>query len=228
MFIGHFAVGLAAKSAKPEISLGSYFLAAQFPDLLWPMLLSAGVEHVAIEPGNTEVTPLNFLHYPISHSLLMTLAWSSITFLLYYLFKKDVKGSLLLAACVVSHWLLDFTSHGSDMPLTFSESSKVGLGLWNNKMLTILVESMLFAAGLFLYIKITRPKNKIGTYAFWTLIGSLAIIYIGNHVGPPPPNVSAIILTGHLQWLFILWAWWADRNRQSDSFSAETQRSGVN
>ena len=76
MFIGHFAIGFAAKTAAPRVSLGTLFLAAQFIDLLWPTFLLMGLERVRIEPGATVVTPLVFEHYPWSHSLLAVLGWA--------------------------------------------------------------------------------------------------------------------------------------------------------
>ncbi len=48
MFIGHFAVSLAAKRAAPTVSLGMLFLAAQLADLVWPNLLLMGIERVEI------------------------------------------------------------------------------------------------------------------------------------------------------------------------------------
>ena len=69
MFIGHFAVGIAAKRAAPVVSLGTLFLACQFADLLWPILLLIGIEEVRIQPGVTAMTPLDFVSYPYSHSL---------------------------------------------------------------------------------------------------------------------------------------------------------------
>jgi hypothetical protein len=215
MFIGHFAVGLAAKSAKPTLSLGTYFLAAQFVDLLWPTLLLMNVEQVIIEPGITAMTPLNFIHYPITRSLVMTLVWSLAGFVLVYFLKKDLGTAILIGACVSSHWLLDFVTHRSDLPLTLSEATKVGLGLWNFKTATFLVESALFATGVFLYVKRTSPVDSLGKYAFWSLIIFLAIISIMNMVGPPRPNVAAIAWAGHLQWLFVLWAYWVDGHRHS-------------
>jgi hypothetical protein len=70
VFIGHFALGLAARRAAPRLPLGAAFLAAQLPDAIWPVLVLAGVEKVAIAPGDTAFTPLRFESYPISHSLL--------------------------------------------------------------------------------------------------------------------------------------------------------------
>ena len=78
MFLGHFALAVGAKRAAPAVSLGTLFLACQFADLLWPTLLVLGLEKVEIDPGNTLVTPLNFVSYPYSHSLVMLLIWSAL------------------------------------------------------------------------------------------------------------------------------------------------------
>jgi hypothetical protein len=75
MFLAHYAVGLAAKRLAPQVSLGTLFLAAQFADLLWPILVMLGVEAFAVAPGNTTFTPLAFTHYPYSHSLLALAGW---------------------------------------------------------------------------------------------------------------------------------------------------------
>lgn len=215
MFIGHFAVGLSAKSAQPSLSLGTYFLAVQFVDLLWPTLLLLGIEHVAIEPGITAMTPLDFTHYPVSHSLLMSFVWAGAGFVLVYLIKKDIKAGLLIALCVLSHWLLDFFTHRPDLPLTFSEATKVGLGLWNHKVITIAIETTMFVGGVFLYVRSTTSKDRTGTYGFWGLILFLVVIHVSNIFGPPPPNVAAIAWAGHLQWLFVIWACWVDRHRMA-------------
>ena len=84
MFLGHFGVGFGAKAAAPRVSLGVLFLAAQFVDLLWPTLLLIGAEKVAIVPGITRVTPLDFIHYPISHSLLTVVLWGGIFAAVYF------------------------------------------------------------------------------------------------------------------------------------------------
>ena len=76
MFVGHYAVALASKKAAPGMSLGTLFLSAQFVDLLWPLFLLLGLEHVRIDPGNTAFTPLDFYDYPITHSLVGSIAWS--------------------------------------------------------------------------------------------------------------------------------------------------------
>ena len=117
MFIGHFAVALAAKKAAPKTSLGTLILAAQLPDLLWPIFLLLGVEHARISPGATAVTPLDFTSYPLSHSLLADIGWGLLLAGLYLLTRRNLRGGFLLALLVLSHWLLDALSHRPDLPL---------------------------------------------------------------------------------------------------------------
>lgn len=75
MFLGHFAVAMAAKKAAPKVSLGTLVAGAQLADLLWPIFLLLGLEKVSIIPGLTRVTPLEFISYPYSHSLVALLLW---------------------------------------------------------------------------------------------------------------------------------------------------------
>jgi hypothetical protein len=83
MFIGHFALGFAAKQAVPRASLAVLFTAAQLADILWPVFVMIGLEQVRIEPGITAFTPLNFISYPYSHSLLMLAVWGVVFALLF-------------------------------------------------------------------------------------------------------------------------------------------------
>lgn len=78
MFIGHFAVGFAAKRAVPQVSLAALLFAALFADILWPVLVLAGIESVEIAPGATAFTPLRFVSYPWSHSLLLLVVWGAL------------------------------------------------------------------------------------------------------------------------------------------------------
>ena len=90
MFLGHYALAFGAKRIAPAVSLGTLFLACQFADLLWPTLVVMGIEIVEVDPGNTLVTPLNFVKYPYSHSLVMLLVWSVVFGLLYLAFRAGL------------------------------------------------------------------------------------------------------------------------------------------
>ena len=111
MFLGHHAAAFAAKPLAPRVSLGTLIAAALLVDLLWPILLILGLEHVRIAPGITAVTPLDFYDYPITHSLVAVLGWSIAMALLVR------KHPLVVGATVFSHWVLDFITHRPDLPL---------------------------------------------------------------------------------------------------------------
>ncbi len=215
MFIGHFGVGLGAKKLDSKPSLGTLFLAAQFIDLLWPIFLLLGIEQVEIDPGNTVFTPLNFIYYPFTHSLAGVLFWALLFAVIYYLIKKNSRTAILLGALVLSHWFLDLLTHAPDLLVVPGVELKVGLGLWNSLIFSIIIELAIIAVGTVYYLKVTKSKNKQGTYGFWGLIVFLLVIYIGNIFGPPPPDVETIAWAGNLQWLFIIWAYWVDKNRNS-------------
>jgi hypothetical protein len=214
MFIGHFAVGFAAKKAAPAVSLGSLFLACQLADLIWPTLVLAGVERFEIRPGITAVTPLDFIHYPWSHSLVALLVWGAALGLAYKLLRKSTWAApVVLALVVLSHWILDVISHRPDMPLTLTGPERLGLGLWNSRPATLIVELLLFAFGVVLYQRATAPKDRTGTFAFAGLVAFLLIVCFANLFSPPPPSVAAVAWTAEAMWLLVAWGYWIDRHR---------------
>ncbi len=215
MFIGHIAVALGGKKAAPKTSLGTLLMSTQFLDLLWPLFLILGIEHVRIDPGNTAVTPLDFYDYPISHSLLMSVVWSVVFAGVYYAIKKNKVGAWIVGAGVFSHWVLDFISHRPDLPIGPGINTFLGLGLWYSRPATIIVEGLLFLIGIILYIRSTKAIDRTGTYAFWAFIGFLVLVWMGNTFGPPPPNVSGLGFVGLSIWILVLWAYWVDRHRRS-------------
>ncbi len=215
MFIGHYAIGFAGKKIAPRTSLGTLFLSVQLVDLIWPLFLLLGLEHVRIDPGNTVVTPFDFYDYPITHSLLGAVGWSLALALIYLAVRRYPRGAWVVGACVFSHWLLDALTHRPDLPLAPGSETLVGLGLWNSLAGTVVVELGLFAAGLAIYARATRAKDKIGSYGLWGLAGFLVLMYAVNLTGPPPPNESMIPIVTLALWLFVPWAYWIDRHREA-------------
>ena len=215
MFAGHFGVGFAAKRFAPSGGLGVLCLAAQFIDLLWPTFLLLGWERVAIAPGVTAVTPLDFQHYPYSHSLLAAVGWGALLGCAYFALTRERRGALVVAALVVSHWLLDALVHRPDLPLTPFGEGRVGLGLWNSLPATLLVEMPIFIGGCWLYARATRARDAVGRWAFVGLVAFLLLIQAANLAGDPPPSVDAIAWAGQAQWLIVLWAFWVDRHREA-------------
>jgi hypothetical protein len=215
MFIGHHAIAFAAKKASPKTSLGTLFVAVQFLDMLWPIFLLLGWEHVRIVPGITAVSPFDLYDYPISHSLVGSLICSAVVGIGYYVIRKDKIGSMVIAFCVFSHWILDVITHRPDMPLSFGNTSYVGLGLWNSLWGTLTVEIGLYLVGVTIYLRTTKPIDRRGAYGSWSLVLFLLIAYVASLLSEPPPNVTALAIGAIVScWLLVLWAFWIDRHRQ--------------
>lgn len=213
MFIGHYAVAFAAKRLTTRPSLGWLFAACQFPDLLWPILVLAGVERLSIDPGNTAFTPLSFDHYPWSHSLLMVAVWGALLGGLYLAVRKDVRGAVVIEALVMSHWLLDFVTHRPDLPLIPGGATRVGLGLWNNVPASLAIETLFYVGAVWLYAMVTKPIDRIGRVAFWVLVAFLMGTHLANAFGPPPPSATMVAASALALWVLVPIAAWIDRHR---------------
>lgn len=213
MFVGHFAVGLAAKRAAPRASLGTYFAAALFLDLLWPFFLLAGIERITVVPGITAFTPFDFV-YPWSHSLAAAVVWSLLFAAAHYTLRRDKTTSAVLGAAVFSHWVLDWVTHRPDLPLAPGLSEKTGLGLWNSISGTLAVELSLFLACAIAYGRATQATDGAGRWAWMALIAGLLAGYAAAALSKPSPGQEAQIAAGSFAlWLFIPWAAWVDRHR---------------
>jgi hypothetical protein len=209
MFLGHFAVGLAGKRYAPVVSLGTWFLAVQLVDLLWPFFLLTGAERVRVVPGITAFTPFDFEHYPITHSLVGGVAWALMLAMGCAAFYRNAKAAIALGAGVLSHWVLDVISHRPDMPV-LPGGPYIGLGLWNSVPATVCVELLLFFTGIYIYSRDRRPR-----LAFWLMVGFMLFAFFGAAFGPTPPeDVTALAVSALAVWLFVPWAWWADRSAQ--------------
>jgi len=213
MFLGHYAVAFAAKRAAPRASLGILVLAAEWLDEIWPVFLLLGWERVRIVPGLMAASPMDFEHYPISHSLLTVLGWAALLGLSYYGQRRYGRGAWVVALAVVSHWVLDVVAHRPDLPL-WPGGPKLGLGLWNSVPATLVVELALFATGVAIYFRSTRARDRIGRWGAWAMAAFLLVSYIASGFGPPPPDPRVLAYSALALWIFVPWGWWVDRHRE--------------
>lgn len=220
MFLGHFGVAFAAKKAAPKASLGILVVAAQFADMLWPVLLLLGIEQVRIVPGLLPASNFDFTSYPISHSLVAELGWGVLLGLVYFAIKRDTGAALLVGCLVPSHWVLDFIAHRPDLPI-YPGGPKHGLGMWYSFPLTLVVEYVLYAAGIAIYLSATRAKDKTGAWAFWSLVVLLGVLFPLSMLQPPPPSLKALAWGAVGMWLTAPWAAWADWHRQQRGTAPE-------
>jgi membrane-bound metal-dependent hydrolase YbcI (DUF457 family) len=213
VFIGHYALGLAAKPVAPRTSLGTLFAAPTLADLLWPLFLLLGWEHARMLPDPNPFLGLWLDDFPISHSLLTLIGWGVLFGFLYRARTGYARGAVVVALLVVSHWVLDFVTHRPDMPF-YPGSAEVGLGLWNSVAGTLVVEGLLFIVGVGIYVRNTQPRDRVGRYGFWALIVVLAGSYVSSLFAPPPPNMTALAIGGIVfGWVFVFFGAWVDRHR---------------
>jgi hypothetical protein len=226
MFLGHYGVAFALKRVEPKLSLGTLFLAVQLADLLWGVFLLLGWERVRIDPGFTAVTPLQFLEYPISHSLFGMSMWALLGAAVYYSWptrdtSRHWQAAALVGVAILSHFLLDLVVHAPDLPVWGQNSPKLGLGLWNNPTATLLAELVTLVAGVVVYIgfRSRRHPARAGRLAGVVLV--LVAIYLTSFFGPPPPSVTAIAVADILGLLLLAaFAAWADRSATSAELAA--------
>ena len=213
MFLGHYGVAFAAKRAAPRTSLGTLAFAVQFLDELWPILLLLGLEQVRIVPGLMAANSLDFVSYPISHSLVTAIGWSILVGLIYFAIRRYRRGAWVVAAAVLSHWLLDVPMHRPDLPLWPGSRILVGAGLWNSIPLTVVLEVGTLAVGLVIYLRFTRATDRIGSWGLWAMVLLLLVTWLGALFGPPPADAHALAVTALGIWIFVPWSYWVDRHR---------------
>jgi hypothetical protein len=215
VFVGHLAVALGARRLAPRAPLVALTSAAFGLDLLWPVFVLSGLEIVRVDPGNTPFTPLDFVSYPWSHSLVMSIVWGVVAGALTSRILRDRRAGIVAAALVVSHWVLDVITHRPDMPI-YPGGPRVGLGLWNSATATIVVEAVMLLCGVMIYARTTRARDGIGRWGFWSLIALLVIAFVLSIKTPPPPSITALAVGAIIfGWVFVLFGWWVDRHREA-------------
>jgi len=213
VFVGHFAVGFAAKRVAPRLSLPLLFAAVTFLDILWPLLVVLGVEHARIVPGITEASPLDLYDYPWSHSLVTSLGWSAL-FAAPLLAKRRVREALVVAGCVFSHFVLDWVTHRPDLPLAPGSDERFGLGLWNSIAQSVAVEALLWALGIYVYVRATRATGRWGTIGLGAFVLVLTASWLSGVFGPPPPGIQMVAVSALVFIpITLAWAWAIDRAR---------------
>ena len=214
MFIGHFAVAFAAKRVAPTVSLGTWFVACELVDLIWPVFLLLGIEAVRISPGITAFTPLDFTSYPWTHSLVMCAVWALGMAAVYWALRRDFVAAAIVGIVVLSHWFLDALVHRPDLPLAPGSDVKVGMGVWHSVPWTLTLEGAMFAGAVWFYAAGSQPRDRIGQYGLAGIVALLVVAYVSAAFGPLPPSIGAIAWAGILGGLLTAaLGYWVDRHR---------------
>lgn len=187
MFIGHYGVSLAARQ-KP-IPLWLLFIAVQFLDVVWSVLVMLGIEKLRITHGISQANALDLYYMPYTHGLFGALALSGLfgAGSSWFFRGQRTRVFWITAAAVFSHWLLDLIVHVPDMPLV-GDSLKVGFGLWNFPVLSLPLELMTLWAGAFLYTRNTPARRLAGDIMLWIFVALLSAVELFASFGPDPAS----------------------------------------
>jgi hypothetical protein len=213
MGVGHIAVGFASKRWAPNASLGWLLVAPVFVDILFSVFVLLGIERARIVPGITEAMPLDLQYIGVSHSLVAVLGWAIAFSALYLMRHGDRRAAIVLGLGVFSHFVLDWISHGPDMPI-LPEGPRLGLGLWNYPIAAMLVELGMLAAGVALYLHTTRARRARNTLAIVAVAAVLLAINVAAYFGPPPPSIEAMAVSNLVLMGVLALLAWLDRGRE--------------
>jgi hypothetical protein len=214
MFVGHYGPAFAAKPASGPIPLWLLFVAVQFMDVVWSLLVFLGVEKLRIVPGFTAMNPLDLYYMPYTHGLLGSLVLAALLGgVSEYFIPQKGRTFLIVGLCVFSHWLLDLVVHVPDMPL-IGDRMKVGFGLWHWRDISLAAEFVTLFAGLWVLLRYAPVEDRNANIRLWALAGWLVIAQLFGTFGPQPatPQIAAAMALGGYT-VFALFAWQVDRAR---------------
>jgi membrane-bound metal-dependent hydrolase YbcI (DUF457 family) len=204
MFIGHYGVALAAKPIRKPIPLWLLFIAVQWLDVVWSVLVMLGIEKLRIVKGFTEGSDLDLYYMPYTHSLLGALCLSLVLGAIASLFIRDRRSAVIavVAGAVFSHWLLDLVVHVNDMPL-IGDSMKVGFGLWRHVWISLPLELVILVTGAVAYALYEPSRTRIGDAWLWGFVAVMFLAELYAALGPAPASPNAAAETALLGYLVL-------------------------
>ena len=217
MFIGHYSASFVAKAIAPQVPLWLLLAAAQLVDIVWGILILVGVEHASLDPSLAS-NSLVLHDMPYTHSLVATLAWSVIAFLMAWkAIRLAAREALAVAAVVASHWFLDLIVHRPDLPL-LTGAPKLGLGLWNFPQLAYGLEVSLLLVTLWLCVKAIPIRNDRRS-VWYGFAAALVAIQTMTSFGPIPATLSAMVASALALYLIIPFVGrWVERHQRRANY----------
>lgn len=204
MFVGHYSVSYAAKTQAPHVPLWVWFIAVQWLDVVWSILILAGIEKMRIVPGFTEGSAYDLYYMPYTHGLPGAIALSLIFGAIVALATGGARGKTFawVAAAAFSHWVLDLIVHVPDLPL-YDDSAKVGFGLWRHVAVSFPLELILLLAGAWFYARSATFAGARGRGIYWGFIALLGVVQVFGTFGAPPSSPANMAATAPFVYLLL-------------------------
>ena len=191
MLAGHYAAAFALKAARPVVPLWALFIAVQAVDIVFFVFAVAGVETLRVVPGERGPLAMDLVRIPYTHSLALNLAYAAAVVALGSQ-RRQRSAGVVLAAALLSHWVFDLVVHIHDLPLTWTGTDTVGLGLWRRPLLALAVEiGLVLLAYVTLRRQLPAPAQRAGDVTAAVLV-AMQLFYV---FGSSPATVLEMALT---------------------------------
>lgn len=194
MGVGHVALALGAAKATPRLNAGWLVFAAVLSDFLLGIFALLGMEHATVPPDYATRHYLLFT-FPYSHGLLALVLWAAIAGLLISTLQSSarVKVFWIVAAMVLSHFVLDGIVHVAGLPLAGESSPKLGLALWNHLPLELSIETGMAVVGVAIYLTLAGAgASALSRYGIPIFMILMTALTWGQLSDVEPPKASEL------------------------------------
>jgi len=174
MYAGHLSTALALKASSPRTPTWALVLGVGLIDVVFGVLVLAGVESVTPTPGIAPGFRLDDISW--SHSLMATLVWATLFAALFVRHGRRTVMVLWLAA--FSHFVLDLVMHPGDLTLWPGSTARLGLGLWARLPVGWWFVELAFViacAAVYLWAARRDGRRTFGGRATWAVAAVIAL-----------------------------------------------------
>lgn len=206
MFIGHYGAAYAAKTVAPKVPLAAYFVAVQALDVLFSVFVLSGIEHMEIVHKYTSYNPYRLYDMPITHSLVGSLGWALAVAIVARMIRLPRRESLWLGLAVFSHFILDLPVHTPDLSIAGNDTARLGLGLWNNVPLVIVLELLILLGGWMFFSRSKRSDATFPKQRNRIFVGLLALLTVVTPFMPDPASPTAFAVQALVLYCALAWA----------------------
>lgn len=178
MIAGHIGVAAGAKRWAPQVPLWALLGASFLLDIIFGILWLLGVEDMSNQPGTDGGYGNLAFQIDWSHSFFGTLFLCLIVLILCTRWWGG-KGAFVLSCLVFSHWFLDIMVHQLDMPImpgNAGTTPRVGLGMWDFPVFTMIVELLIVGVGAWVWYSAPDAGTKAKRSAIITGVVGVIVL----------------------------------------------------
>ena len=139
--INHAVTALVLKKYSPATPLIPLLISVQLIEIFWVILNITGIEVTIMDPEVHSLANVHLAHMPFSHSVIFTLLWAALGWLLVAKVFRRPQWGLMVFIGICSHIVLDIATHVQDIEIIpFLGWPEIGSGLYGVPVMALVVE----------------------------------------------------------------------------------------